>query len=134
MIFVTGSQMRALEGDAIRMGADPLLLMERAAEGIVHCLFQMDASPRALMIAGTGNNGADALAAARILTREGGKAAVLLTGNMKTAQGKANLAFLRYLNIPALEAFPEDPSAFSVLVDGLFGTGFHGEPSPEAAA
>ena len=70
---ITGSQMRALEEEAFRRGADALLLMERAAEGVVQNILEMAPEGRVLFVCGKGNNGADGLAAARILLREGGK-------------------------------------------------------------
>ena len=62
---ITGSQMRALEEEAFRKGADALLLMERAAEGVVQNILEMAPEGRVLFVCGKGNNGADGLAAAR---------------------------------------------------------------------
>ena len=128
MIIITGTEMRALETSAFQQGADALLLMERAAEGVVRSLFQMEDKPRVLFVCGKGNNGADGLAAARILAREGGQAAVLLMGEMKTPQGQTNLQFLQYLGIPVLHAFPDRTDEYDIIADCLWGTGFHGKP------
>jgi len=81
-------------------------LMERAGAAVAR--EAMRAFPRArrfVAVCGGGANGGDGRVAVRLL-REAGKDAV--------------------------EA--EDPQGADVVVDGLFGTGFHGEPRPEAAA
>ena len=132
---ITGSQMRALEEEAFRKGADALLLMERAAEGVVQNILEMAPEGRVLFVCGKGNNGADGLAAARILLREGGKPAVLLTGEMKTPEGQRNLRFARYAGVPEIRDFPERPGedGFGLIVDALWGTGFRGAPAGGAA-
>ncbi len=128
--LITGSHMRETESLAFRAGADPLIAMEHAAEGIVHHLSAMLPSPRPLIVCGSGNNGADGLAAARLLRGRGSGCAVLCQGEMKTPEGKRNLDYLKYLGIPLLDSFPSDPAAqgFDCIVDALWGTGFSGVP------
>ena len=130
VILITGAEMRRLEKEAFLAGADPLIAMEHAAEGVVSHLFRMDASPSALFVCGTGNNGADGLAAARLAHRRGAKCAAALLGDMKTDEGKRNLDYLKYLGIPVSGVFPDSPSSlgFNCIVDALWGTGFSGEP------
>ncbi len=134
-IILTGAQMRALEQQAFGQGADALLLMERAAEGVVKNILEMSPSRRVLFVCGRGNNGADGLAAARILLREGGHPLVHLRGEMKTREGQVNLRFCRYLGIPECPSLPEDlrKTNCDLVVDALFGTGFQGCPDDESA-
>jgi NAD(P)H-hydrate repair Nnr-like enzyme with NAD(P)H-hydrate epimerase domain len=80
-------------------------LMERAGAAVAR--EAMRAFPRArrfVVVCGGGSNGGDGRVAARVL-REAGRAAV---------EG-------------------DDVEGADVVVDALFGTGFHGEPRPEAA-
>ena len=128
--LITGAEMRRLEKDAFLAGADPLIAMEHAAEGVVSHLFQMAASPSALFVCGTGNNGADGLAAARLALGRGAKCAVSLLGEMKSDEGKRNLAYLKYLGVPISDAFPDSPASLgcNCVVDALWGTGFSGAP------
>ena len=132
---ITGTQMRALEEEAFRNGADALLLMERAAEGVVCSILEMVPEGRVLFVCGKGNNGADGLAAARILQREGGKPLIFLSGEMKTPEGQVNLRFARYAGVPEIPSLPERPgdADFGLIVDALWGTGFRGVPGGEAA-
>ncbi len=128
--LITGAEMRRLEKEAFLAGADPLIAMEHAAEGVVNHLFQMDASPSALFVCGRGNNGADGLAAARLARLRGAKCAVSLLGDMKTDEGKRNLDYLKYLGVPVSDVFPDHPASlgFTCVVDALWGTGFSGAP------
>lgn len=128
--LISGAEMRRLEKDAFLAGADPLITMEHAAEGVVSHLFQMDASPSALFVCGTGNNGADGLAAARLARLRGAKCAVTLLGDMKIDEGKRNLRYLKYLDVPVSDVFPDRPASlgFNCVVDALWGTGFSGAP------
>ena len=128
--LITGAEMRRLEKEAFLAGADPLIAMEHAAEGVVNHLFQMDASPSVLFVCGRGNNGADGLAAARLARLRGAKCAVSLLGDMKTDEGKRNLDYLKYLGVPVSDVFPFHPASlgFTCVVDALWGTGFSGAP------
>jgi ADP-dependent NAD(P)H-hydrate dehydratase / NAD(P)H-hydrate epimerase len=81
-------------------------LMERAGRAVAR--EAMRAFPRArrfAVVCGGGSNGGDGRVAARVL-REGGREAVET----------------------------DDVDGYDVIVDALFGTGFHGAPRPDAAA
>ncbi len=95
---------------------------------------------RVLFLCGTGNNGGDGFAAARLFLRRGGKPTVWMLNEPKTADAKTNLQWLRLL--PEVEivnftsacetgASLDDPSLrhpFDAYVDALLGTGFRGKP------
>lgn len=81
-------------------------LMERAGEAVAR--EAMRAFPRArrfAVVCGTGSNGGDGRVAARLLQAAGREAHETV-----------------------------EPEGYDVVVDALFGTGFHGEPRAEAAA
>lgn len=128
---------RAIEGAGIA-GAD---LMDRAGRGVadvVHHLADLAGSDSAsvLLIAGPGNNGGDAFAAARHLRELGYHVEVWLAGAESRVQGDAlkQLSLLRGESVPVEElAAPEDwaeameePAPAEFIVDGLLGTGSRG--------
>jgi ADP-dependent NAD(P)H-hydrate dehydratase / NAD(P)H-hydrate epimerase len=81
-------------------------LMERAGAAVAdEVLRTFPDARRIAVVCGRGANGGDGRIAARIL-REAGRDAIVT----------------------------DDPSSAEVVVDALFGTGFHGEPRPDAAA
>src|SRR5262245_22103106 len=81
-------------------------LMERAGAAVAdEVLRAFPDARRIAVVCGRGANGGDGRIAARIL-REAGRDAIVT----------------------------DDPSSAEVVVDALFGTGFQGEPRPDAAA
>src|ERR687885_710068 len=90
---------------AAEAGHDVDAMMERAGRAVAEAVLERYPSARTIAcVCGGGANGGDGRIAARIL-REAGR--------------------------DAIEELVEDPD---LVVDALFGTGFHGEPRPEAAA
>ena len=68
-----GAQMQAADMYTIKeLGVPSLVLMERAALKVVEAIHErgIDTS-KALIVCGSGNNGGDGFAAARLLTEEG---------------------------------------------------------------
>ena len=81
--LVDGSQMKAADQYTIQtIGTPSLVLMERAARCCVQVMTDryLDLS-RACVVCGSGNNGGDGLAIARILTRMGYPATACFIGN-----------------------------------------------------
>ena len=110
-------------------GIEPLELMEVAGWQIakfVDALTDGIRGKRVIVVAGSGNNGGDALVAARILLQRGAIVSVSIVPSRdpNSLPGRHALT-VRRLGIPILEA-PQGigPSA-DVLIDGLFGTGIH---------
>jgi len=90
---------------AAEAGHDVDAMMERAGRAVAEAVLERYPSARAIAcVCGGGANGGDGRIAARIL-REAGR-----------------------------DAREELFDGADVVVDALFGTGFHGEPRPEAAA
>jgi len=90
---------------AAEAGHDVEAMMERAGRGVAEAILERYPDARKIgCVCGGGANGGDGRIAARIL-REAGK-----------------------------DAVEELENGADLVVDALFGTGFHGEPRPEAAA
>ena len=110
-------------------GIEPLELMEVTGWQVARFVDAMTDGvhgKRVIVVAGSGNNGGDALVAARLLLQRGAivSASIVPSRDPNSLPGRHALT-ARRLGIPILEA-PQGigPSA-DVLIDGLFGTGVH---------
>ena len=102
----TAAEMRAAEERYPGYPATADELMERAGAAVAaEAIRAYPAARRFAVVCGGGANGGDGRIAARILREEGRE---------------------------AVET--DDPSGADVVIDALFGTGFHGAPRPDAAA
>ena len=110
--ILTPGQMRALERRAFDLGVPPLLLMENAARA-AHALFAEllggVAGKKVLYLIGSGNNGGDGLAMARLCLLDGGEPAVLLVSKPRTPEAQANLGYVNALGIPVRAWAPGKP-------------------------
>ena len=135
---ITPSDMQRVEQSAFAQGVPSILLMEQAAQHVTDQLCDMlgDFKGKSvLFVAGKGNNGGDAIAAARLFIRRGGIATVWLPLGCQTPDAKANLKFLECTGNAFIweSAVPKTRlHGFSAVVDGLFGTGFKGIPDDSA--
>ena len=140
---LTPEDTRRTEQKAFALGVSSLLLMEHAALAVVDELEKALGGDcrqkKALFLCGTGNNGGDGLAAARLFRMRGGYPTVWLYGEPKTRDAQTNLQWLRSVireeHILDLSRLPENqlpfdgesPSEpFDGYVDALLGTGFRG--------
>ncbi len=110
------------------------ILMESAgikAYGVCRDLFLEFSNPRSelLFVAGTGNNGGDALVMARQAFLDGLSATVVLSGPVKSAAAAGNLEIIGKLGVKVV-SFPDQRDEFrlalrsaDLIIDGLFGTG-----------
>ena len=131
---VTCAQMKEIERRAAEGGLSYYQMMENAGTGAAK--FIMDKIPvkgrQVYVFCGKGNNGGDGFVAGRILHQNGAEVAlVLVEGDPKTEDAITNSKLCQELQIPrsVLEELP-DPEEFStgtVIVDAIYGTGFHGE-------
>jgi hydroxyethylthiazole kinase-like uncharacterized protein yjeF len=113
-------------------------LMERAGHAVAALATTM-AAERAgpvLLIVGPGNNGGDALVAARALRERGIDARVALLDEDAPFAGAALLAWTRWQEVAGDHAAPVDPTRViadaALVVDGLFGIGFNRAPVGKA--
>ena len=135
LTVVTPSEMRKLERRAFQGGVSSLLLMENAARALVEELIGLLGSAKGktvLFFCGSGNNGGDGLAAARLFYLLGGKAFICLSGEAKTPDALTNLSYAQALRLPIVRDLADLPVPDAV-VDALFGTGLDRAPEGRQA-
>lgn len=126
---ITPAEMQAMERRFMRdTGYPGLLLMEHAALALLNALAEM-APPngRVLFVCGSGNNGGDGLALARLWRQRGGESVVWLTVPSESlpSDARTNAAALSGWDVPVhiIEETLPIPEGTSAVVDALFGTG-----------
>ena len=140
--ILTPNDTRRIEQKAFDLGVPSLLLMEHAAMAVVDELEKALGGTcngkQVLFLCGTGNNGGDGFAAARLFVQRGGTATVWLLNEPKTPDAKTNLQWLRLLpeveivNVASVleagKSLDDLRRPFDAYVDALVGTGFRGKP------
>ena len=135
--ILTVEQMRYAEKRSDELGVSLEKLMDNAGEALARnvlkqCLKQGLHS--CLILAGKGNNGGDGFVAANFLAASGVKVTVLLCCSQPGTALSAN-AFSRLdKSIIVTEDTCIAFEGFEVIVDCVFGTGFHGQLSSEIKA
>jgi ADP-dependent NAD(P)H-hydrate dehydratase / NAD(P)H-hydrate epimerase len=121
-------QMRAMDRWAIEERGIPSLdLMERAGAGLALTVDRLVPRGPIAIVCGKGNNGGDGFVAGRLLRELGRTVRILTLAAADEHRGDAaeNLGRLE----GACEPFAADAlDDTAVIVDAIFGTGFHGEP------
>lgn len=129
--LVSGKEMKLLDRNtSVHFGVPELVLMEQAAMTFVWKFFELQrtykkACNRILIVCGSGNNGADGLAVARLLYQKGkdvtiytiGELAGHRTSNFYNTQKTINEAY----QIPMVTELPD--KSFDVIIDAIFGIG-----------
>lgn len=143
MKAVTTAQMQELDRRTIHeFGIPGAVLMERAGHGVARIVrrilrLRQSDQARVLIVAGRGNNGGDAFVAARYLHACGAEVEVLLTGSVSELRGDAAAHFerMRCAGVvchpkPTVADWETRPAglapAWTVIVDGILGTGVSG--------
>lgn len=130
MIYLpTGEQMRRADLYTIEeIGVPSMVLMERAALEVVRCMEeeQLDFC-KVLVICGSGNNGGDGYAIARLLHLKGHDVTIFFAGNsQKRSEENAQQAKIAaHYEIPVITNLGTEE--YSVIIDALFGTGLKRE-------
>ncbi len=147
MKVVTGAQMRALDQAAIhQLGIPGIALMENAGLRVVETIADYFdnrlTGKRVTIIAGKGNNGGDGLVVARHLYNKQARVKIFLTAGPGELSGDAavNMGIIEKLDIPVYQLQEEDDLTrlnvsllyTDMVVDAMFGTGFHGPPRGRA--
>lgn len=141
MIYiVTTAQMRSAEERSEEKGVTRVTLMQNAAgqclEFIKQRVDKIAGKPFAI-ICGSGNNGGDGMELAALLGEEGGKVTVLLTDKLPDTDTARSCMEKHHEKPDALSckdtAAKEILKRAEVVVDCVFGTGFHGELPASAA-
>ncbi|MFQ5777208.1 MAG: NAD(P)H-hydrate dehydratase [Terriglobia bacterium] len=135
MKILTAEQMRRIDRLTVeRTGISNRDLMENAGRQVADFLLHQFPSPgRISVLCGKGNNGGDALVAARHLLTRGHKPHVALLADLAALKGDAPANYKAFLQAGGtVEALPDttdwnkrQPAALDcdVLVDGILGTG-----------
>lgn len=130
MRYVSRQEMQAIDQAATHEYHIPALtLMENAGREAANFFAAQvpHASGRILFLCGKGNNGGDALIAARYLAQKGFKVQILLLSNLSQMTDEARIQFQKVQNMPnvstcgiLLEALLK---VSDYIIDGLFGIG-----------
>lgn len=119
--------MKAVDTYSIKhIGIPSLVLMECAALKVAaHVRAEAKQNTRFIAVSGTGNNGADAVAAVRILHNAGFETGVIFVGNQDHASEelKKQKEIIRNLNIPEYNMNNSLFTENDWLLDGIFGIG-----------
>jgi len=144
MVIYESRFVREMDRAAIASGIPSLVLMERAAYGIYECAARVLGNvygKKIVIFSGTGNNGGDGLAFARIAKKEGADVHCFLTGDpgRMTADTAENYRLIRNDGIDPVRFQPDNKSHADtvrdadLIIDAIYGIGFHGKLSGTAA-
>ena len=133
--MVTVKEMKELEKRADEAGLSYLQMMENAGQAAVDVLLREKPYLRTVSIfCGKGNNGGDGLVMARLLRQKGiGVLIIFVEGKPVTPDAITNLFLAAREDIPmvfGIKLTEEDITWITncdAVVDGIYGTGFHGE-------
>lgn len=129
-------EMKAAEQEAVARGSSYLQLMEQAGTACVHELLKDYAvlNRRVVILAGNGNNGGDGLVIARLLDQRGADVQVVFCKGMPKTEEAREMYKRLPVSVQKVMANENLLAAINamdtadLLVDCIFGTGFHGEP------
>lgn len=126
--IVTCREMKALDRNTIEtMGVPSCVLMERAAlkvaEEIERNLNGQRQKEHILCVCGSGNNGGDGVAIARILQLHGYQTALYLAGNPehRTEEMQRQLDIAAHYQVPVVNNL--ETGEYTTIVDAIFGVG-----------
>jgi hydroxyethylthiazole kinase-like uncharacterized protein yjeF len=147
---VSVREMQHIEDSGEILGITKLMMMENAGSSIADFIFQNlshfgqsnKSLKRVLFVAGTGNNGGDSFVSARHLAYWKGfcEVSIAIIGNpgeIRAGEAKINYEILQKIqgiklitieSEIALNSFSDLLESADVIVVGMFGTGFRGEP------
>ena len=120
-----GKQMSEADAHTIHeIGIPSLVLMERAALQIVETMHKKNISTeKSLIVCGSGNNGGDGFAVARLLTEQGKHADVLFAGKEASLseECRCQKQIVENMGISVFTEFPDEE--YTVIIDAVFGVG-----------
>lgn len=131
---VTAKQMKQIEKNAADSGLSYYQMMENAGSAAVDFIKKQidDTKTRILIFCGKGNNGGDGFVVARLLQNSGyAVQAVLVDGEPVTEDAQKNFILAKEMQITFVllkDALKDSANTDAdVVVDAIYGTGFHGE-------
>lgn len=123
--IVTCSQMKAMDQRTIQdIGVPSCVLMERAALKVVEEInSRLKEREQILVVCGSGNNGGDGIAIARLLHLQGRNVSIYLMGNEEkmTPETKMQLNIARNYRVPEVNNL--NLREYTTIVDAIFGVG-----------
>lgn len=137
MKVADGTQMHAIDKMAIeKYGIPGIVLMENASKAVsLKCIEILNEikGRTAVAVCGSGNNGGDGFAVARMLYCYGIKISVIFIGEEKklTNDAKVNFESLKKIGIDICTDINCIEKCFNetdIIIDAIFGTGFKGKP------
>lgn len=122
---LNGQQMQETDRYTIdQMGMPSMVLMEKAAEAVFHTVFRNTSeNDRILVVCGSGNNGADGVAVARMLHLKGRRVSLYLAGNEEHFTKESAMQWHIARNYGVDEVNNPKWSEYTVIIDAMFGTG-----------
>ena len=139
-VFQNPSQLEKLVKE--KYAVPEFLMMENAARSMADFILEQEAAHKVVIVCGKGNNGGDGYAVARLLQNKR-EVSVICVEPPAAEEAKAQYEMCRRLGVPVTSINSDnpvipglDPGIFSkadILVDCLYGTGFHGTLSEPAA-
>ena len=122
------------------IGIPSMVLMERAAMSVAACIREQSdpVVDRILAVCGTGNNGGDGVAIARILWEAGYSVSVLIIGQMGKCSDemKQQITIAERIGMSILTADSREPASvvteeklekYTIVIDAIFGIGLSRE-------
>lgn len=136
--LVTAGEMKRYDANTIeKIGIPEMVLMERAAlaafEEIKRRMTDSPGENKILILAGTGNNGGDGLALARLFAEYGCKVDVWCVGDTERASLQWKRQFSILKNYPVETGSKPLKEEYNILVDALFGVGLSRNVTGEQA-
>jgi hydroxyethylthiazole kinase-like uncharacterized protein yjeF len=129
----SAEQVRAAEAPHLAAGEPLMRRAATALAGVVRSELQEVDAPRGpvLVLAGSGDNGGDALFAAAELARDGVQVRVVPTGSRTHAEatGAARAAGVAFLDADDEAVFADAAMQAELVVDGILGTGTSADPA-----
>ena len=137
MTILTAQQMKQAEKTASEQGLSYLRMMDNAgsfAAGWIYKQFSEVQTGHTIVLCGNGNNGGDGFVVARRLAQKGCNVTVVLANGAPLSENAVEMySYLKDCGIPVIDAETQLALAKTTMyesdffVDGVFGTGFHGE-------
>ena len=123
--IVTCEEMKKLDGATIHhIGVASEVLMERAALKVVEEIEKyLEKNERILVVCGSGNNGGDGIAVARLLYLKGIRAEFCMVGNKDKMTRETVLQYKIATGYQVPEVNNPDWSEYTTIVDAVFGVG-----------
>lgn len=126
----TADTARRLDQTAIRMGVSAVQMMELASYHIGQFCLDRFSGKRIGVVAGGGNNGADALSSARFMVNGGLSVEIVLAepAGKLSPLGKQHLSVLKKMGVRVRTYSSKGIFSYDVIVDGLIGYSLKGNP------